>query len=469
MADTRINALTTSTVSVTDDFLPIDGATAGTKKLSAFSPSFGGAVTVGQTLTTAGNATIGTGGNTTLTMGPSGAAYTHYIRSATAGGAIQIQGDPATGNRWLSLGHNNNVGAYSEGLRVDSNTLVTMPGTTGLTISTGITVASGAVGVGAPGTGGSFYVNTPSLNSSYSSGLGIDGSYPGGVGAQSVINIKAFGVMSGGGYGSTLSFQTTLNGTFNEVMRLTSGSVVQVLGTAASSSTITGALVVGSGGSGGLGVAGAIYAGGYVSTGTHARIGAQSSVVALSANNSVDGGLPAAWTGNYGVGVQYLGSSSNAFFIGDGSGGATYFYTRTSSTNTSRLAIDNVTGNITVPATAAATSASFGALVVGGGVGVAKEIITGGIVRCGGSNGLSLGSDTGNIRIDSAGPAGVEFRGLSAADTITGFTMREMALIDGTAAPSTRAGYATIYVDTADGDLKVKFGDGTVKTIATDT
>jgi hypothetical protein len=257
MADTRINALTTSSVSVTDDFLPIDGATAGTKKLSAFSPSFGGAVTVGQTLTTAGNATIGTGGNTTLTMGPSGAAYTHYIRSGTAGGAIQIQGDPATGNRWLSLGHNNNVGAYSEGLRVDSNVLVTMPGTAGLTISTGITVASGAVGVGAPGTGGSFYVNTPSLNANYSSGLGIDGSYPGGVGAQSVINIKAFGVMSGGGYGSTLSFQTTLNGSFNEVMRLTSGSVVQVLGTTDASSGITGSLVL----SGGLGVAKSIVAG----------------------------------------------------------------------------------------------------------------------------------------------------------------------------------------------------------------
>ena len=102
-------------------------------------------------------------------------------------------------------------------------------------------------------------------------------------------------------------------------------------------------------------------------------------------------------------------------------------------------------------------------------MGVAGAIVTGGIVRCGGSNGLSLGSDTGNIRIDSAGPAGVEFRGLSAADTITGFTMREMALIDGTAAPSTRAGYATIYVDSADGDLKVKFGDGTVKTIVTDS
>jgi len=40
---------------------------------------------------------------------------------------------------------------------------------------------------------------------------------------------------------------------------------------------------------------------------------------------------------------------------------------------------------------------------------------------------------------------------------------------DGITAPSTAAGYATIYVDTADGYLKVKFGDGTVKTIVVDT
>lgn len=42
-------------------------------------------------------------------------------------------------------------------------------------------------------------------------------------------------------------------------------------------------------------------------------------------------------------------------------------------------------------------------------------------------------------------------------------------LTDGVTAPSTLSGQAIIYVDTADGDLKIKFGDGTVKTIATDT
>jgi hypothetical protein len=44
-----------------------------------------------------------------------------------------------------------------------------------------------------------------------------------------------------------------------------------------------------------------------------------------------------------------------------------------------------------------------------------------------------------------------------------------LGLQDGITAPSTISGVALLYVDTADGDLKVKFGDGTVKTIVTDT
>lgn len=40
---------------------------------------------------------------------------------------------------------------------------------------------------------------------------------------------------------------------------------------------------------------------------------------------------------------------------------------------------------------------------------------------------------------------------------------------DGMTAPTATAGYAKIYVDSADGDLKVIFADGTVKTIVTDT
>jgi hypothetical protein len=44
-----------------------------------------------------------------------------------------------------------------------------------------------------------------------------------------------------------------------------------------------------------------------------------------------------------------------------------------------------------------------------------------------------------------------------------------LAIRDGITAPGARGGRAQIYVDTADGDLKVKFADGVVKTLATDT
>lgn len=44
-----------------------------------------------------------------------------------------------------------------------------------------------------------------------------------------------------------------------------------------------------------------------------------------------------------------------------------------------------------------------------------------------------------------------------------------IAIKDGITAPSATSGYAKIFVDTADGDLKVIFGDGTTKTIVTDT
>lgn len=47
--------------------------------------------------------------------------------------------------------------------------------------------------------------------------------------------------------------------------------------------------------------------------------------------------------------------------------------------------------------------------------------------------------------------------------------MQYLDVTDGITAPGSSAGRARIYVDTADGDLKVVFGDGTVKTIVVDT
>jgi hypothetical protein len=46
---------------------------------------------------------------------------------------------------------------------------------------------------------------------------------------------------------------------------------------------------------------------------------------------------------------------------------------------------------------------------------------------------------------------------------------RYYALVDGVVEPDTVVGVAWLYIDQADGDLKMKFGDGTVKVISADT
>lgn len=100
--------------------------------------------------------------------------------------------------------------------------------------------------------------------------------------------------------------------------------------------------------------------------------------------------------------------------------------------------------------------------------------VVGNVLRSVGSGGISIIFRSGvsysnvgfNARIGSSledliasgaiGPTDIPF--------CSGYSM-----IDGIAPPATRSGYAQIYVDTSDGDLKVKFGDGTVKTIVVDT
>ena len=71
-----------------------------------------------------------------------------------------------------------------------------------------------------------------------------------------------------------------------------------------------------------------------------------------------------------------------------------------------------------------------------------------------------------NSNIDGDGATvwyGAKF---GAGNQITGGVI---GIADGVTAPSTVTGVAQLYVDTADGDLKVKFGDGTVKTITVDS
>lgn len=85
------------------------------------------------------------------------------------------------------------------------------------------------------------------------------------------------------------------------------------------------------------------------------------------------------------------------------------------------------------------------------------------------SNGVIFGS-SGSSSVPRLDPSSTTLRvrlGDGSADT--DLQSKTHWLTDGVTAPSATVGVAKIFVDTADGDLKVIFGDGTVKTIVVDT
>ena len=95
MADIRINSLSTTAASTaSDDFVAVDGSANGTRKLNAYSPTFGGNLTV------SGDASVGTSvfkidsTNTRILLGLASALQgdTLEIQSKTNAGAISLFG-----------------------------------------------------------------------------------------------------------------------------------------------------------------------------------------------------------------------------------------------------------------------------------------------------------------------------------------------------------------------------------------
>ena len=161
MADIRINSLpTTASASSSDDFLALDGATNGTRKLDAYSPTFGGNLTV----------------SGTATLGPTNPFKfdTNVMQSTASGfnGALVRSAVSTVGNPTFSNVDDTDTGIYFPA----ANTLaITTGGTQRLSVDATATTLAGNLTVS--GTGNSTFAgNVVSKNTAILFGDGADNS-----------------------------------------------------------------------------------------------------------------------------------------------------------------------------------------------------------------------------------------------------------------------------------------------------
>jgi hypothetical protein len=402
MPNIRIKDIpTTASATSSTDFIAIDGATNGTRKLSADSPVFSGNVTVN-------GGTVGTAASTNLTL------------AGGSSGASLVLGQGATGRASFNGAQINGSNPFTASL---------------------IDVAAVAANVG--------------------SGIGFGGKYTGSTDTlwAGIAGLKENA--TDGEFGGFLSLYSRANGgTMSERLRLTSGGNVliggttditgsgglKVFGTTASTSTTTGALQV----AGGISSQGNIYAAGVGNFGSNVEVGAAPNVpqggrslstVATTSygyleigSNRADADATAygALTFSNGSAVDFANKQlAQISVFTDGAtagqrGGKITFGTKPNGgITTLALTIDssqNATfaGRAIVNSTTASTSTTTGALQVAGGVGVAGALFAGQQVTCSRPF-MSTGAITANMT--SAG--GVGFSGGSAnfysfgADTST--------------------------------------------------
>jgi hypothetical protein len=151
MADIRINALATTAASTaSDDFIAVDGSANGTRKLNAYSPTFGGNLTVSGTgnSSVAGNLGIGeTSPVVPLHVKTTGTGTGDFdnaiatLRSTAAGRTITLQFSDTTNQSYISSKSgalNFGVGGATLGMSLSSGGNLTVSGTGTSTFSSEI-------------------------------------------------------------------------------------------------------------------------------------------------------------------------------------------------------------------------------------------------------------------------------------------------------------------------------------------
>lgn len=229
-------------INLTDEKLYFKNAAGTVKLLASNSGSAGSVTSVGGTGTVNGitlTGTVTSSGNLTLGGTLSGVSLTTQVT-----GTLPVA-NGGTGATSLTSGYlvkGNGTSAVSASVVYDDGTNVgigtatpvsrlDVSGTTGFTWAGGGT-SSGLVTVGTQGTGGSLFVNTASASAPFASGLAVDGTYSS---LSSVVNLKAVGVNSGGGYTGSIAFHTTSGTALSEKMRIDGSGNVIIGGVSANS------------------------------------------------------------------------------------------------------------------------------------------------------------------------------------------------------------------------------------------
>jgi len=415
MADTRINALATdAAATAADDYFVIDGTTNGTRKHTAYTPVF-------STVTASGSMSI-TGATGSLTLGAATETLTIAVTAAGAGTITPKSGQPLIISGVSVIGGTTvapNLGLYIASSALTSDTQV---GIDSEPVFSSAATVLGCAGYFAPATAAASFTQTSSIGVRIGNGT---------KGAGSTITTL---------YGLKIENQTA--GVTNYAISTGLGLVL-IGDTTASTSTSTGALVV----SGGVGVAGAIYAGGSLNiAGATASFTAASVGVELGASGSsntpfidfhssasatdydarliasggtaspgqgdlrvrsatltVDGAINAGsniviTNANDGVGLicqsNTAAGSKAAIYWKKNTGteiwriiadpnadnGDSLVVRSNSGAGISALSVAYSTGDITIGSTTDSSDKDTGALVVEGGLGVEKAIVTGGAI-----------------------------------------------------------------------------------------
>ena len=286
-----------------------------------------------------------------ITLSALSASSPLSYNSGTGAFAIQVANTSQAG--YLTASDWNNFNTKQS--TIAAGTGVTITG--GNTINIGQSVVTSA----SPTFAGMTLTGALSGTSASFSGNGSFGTSYGWSSSQNVIDLNTGGAVYGNTDGATLAANLYYNGT-NWKYKTSSYGALWVVNSAGNTILYT----VPSGTAGANASLGQVF--------TISNLGAATFASSIAVNGTGIGVSGAAFTVNGDIVAQRSGGNSGVVYLG-ASGNAYLYY---DGTNSYSLGTAITNGKFTIPSTTASTSYTTGALVVSGGIGIAKDVYTNG-------------------------------------------------------------------------------------------